>query len=215
MAVTEPAARDADHARADGGDRAVFIDKDGTLIDDVPYNVDPAEVTLTPGAGHALAILKAAGFRLLVVSNQPGIAYGRFAMSALHAVEDRIQELLAASRVAIEAFYYCPHAPFEQCRCRKPAPGLIRSAAAERGIDVGRSWLVGDILDDVEAARRAGCRAALIANGNETEWLFTELRIPTIVAGSLPQAARAIVSAGRAAAKPQGSRHAGALVGRH
>jgi D-glycero-D-manno-heptose 1,7-bisphosphate phosphatase len=215
MAVTDPVTRAVGRASEEQGERAVFIDKDGTLIDDVPYNVDPAHVTLTPGAGHALALLAAAGFRLVVVSNQPGIAYGRFAMSALRAVEDRIQELVATSGVSIEAFYYCPHAPFEQCRCRKPAPGLIREAAAQRGIGVGRSWLIGDILDDIEAGRRAGCKTALIANGNETEWLFSDLRIPTIVAGSLPQAANAILAT-RTAAEPPGSRrHAGELVGRH
>jgi D-glycero-D-manno-heptose 1,7-bisphosphate phosphatase len=213
MAVTEPIGGPGRASRA-RGDRAVFIDKDGTLIDDVPYNVDPRFVRLALGAGTALALLKAAGFRFVVVSNQPGIAYGRFGASALGAVEDRILELLAPYGVAIEAFYYCPHARVERCGCRKPSPGLIGAAAADRGIDVARSWLIGDILDDVEAGRRAGCRAALIANGNETEWFLSELRMPTIVADSLPLAARAIVAAQRTAAElPRSRRHASALVG--
>jgi len=214
MAMTAPTANEL-KLDEPAGERAVFIDKDGTLIDDVPYNVDPLLVSLTLGAGPALALLNAVGFRLVVVSNQPGIAYGRFGPSALGNVEERIQELLAPYGVAIEGFYYCPHARFEGCGCRKPSPGLIRAAALERGIDVAASWLVGDILDDVEAGRRAGCRTALIANGNETEWFFSDLRMPTIVADSLSRAARAIVSTRHTAADTPGSRrHAGALVGR-
>jgi D-glycero-D-manno-heptose 1,7-bisphosphate phosphatase len=214
MAVAHAASGPVARGTAAAGERAVFVDKDGTLITDVPYNVDPLFVSLTFGAGTALARLSAAGFRPIVVSNQPGIAYGRFGPHALLAVEERIQELLAPYGVAIEAFYYCPHAGSERCGCRKPAPGLIDAAASDRGIDLTRSWLVGDILDDVEAGRRAGCRTALIANGNETEWCLSELRTPTIVADSLPQAARAILAAQRTYAERHGRpRDAGALVG--
>ena len=174
--------------------RAVFLDKDGTLIENVPYNVDPALVQLAPGAPQALARLSMAGFRLIVVSNQSGIGDGRFAAAALLAVERRIQALLAPA-AAIDAFYYCPHSRSAGCGCRKPSPGLLLRAAAEHGIDLGRSWLVGDILDDVEAGRRAGCRAALIANGNETEWQLGPFRTPHRVARSLESAANAIVAA--------------------
>ena len=174
--------------------RAVFLDKDGTLIDDVPYNVDPALVALAPGAGRALRSLAQRGFRLVVVSNQSGVADGRFAEHELRAVEQRIAELLAPSGVAIDAFYYCVHSAAANCSCRKPRPGLLRRAAAELGITLAQSWLVGDILDDVEASHGAGCRAALIVNGNETEWRWGAQRVPDIAAPSLEQAVSAIVA---------------------
>jgi histidinol-phosphate phosphatase family protein len=182
--------------------RAVFLDKDGTLIHDVPYNVDPDRIALTPGAIEGLRLLRAVGFQLIVVSNQSGVARGYFAEEALDAVEARLRALLAAGGVLLDGFYYCPHHPqgtvpghAVACACRKPAPGLILRAAAEHQLDAGHSWMVGDILDDVECGRRAGCRTVLIANGNETEWRCTPLRRPHYVAADLEQAARAILAA--------------------
>jgi histidinol-phosphate phosphatase family protein len=192
--------------------RAVFLDKDGTLIDDVPYNADPHRVSLTRGAGAALRALKAHGYLLVVVSNQPGVALGRFQLQALAAVERRIQELLAPSSVEIDGFYYCPHLPQAanvrfavRCLCRKPQPGLLRQAAREWRIDLAQSWLVGDILDDVEAGNRAGCRTVLVDTGNETEWRLGAARQPHHLAGSLRQAAHWILTpAGRAPRDPEG-----------
>jgi histidinol-phosphate phosphatase family protein len=175
--------------------RAVFLDKDGTLLEDVPYNVNPKLVTLAPAAGPALRALAELGFRLVVVSNQSGVADGRFAEHALHAVERRIGELLAPYDVAIEAFYYCVHSAAAGCSCRKPRPGLLRRAAADLGLDLADSWLVGDILDDVEAGNRAGCRSALVVNGNETEWHYGELRVPDVAASSLELVAQEIAAA--------------------
>lgn len=192
--------------------RAVFLDKDGTLIDDVPYNVDPQLVTLARGAGGALHALKAHGYLLVVVSNQSGVALGRFALEALTGVERRIQELLAPSGVAIDAFYYCPHLPYTanvryavRCLCRKPQPGLLRRAASDLCVDLAQSWLVGDILDDIEAGNRGGCRTVLIDNGNETEWRLDDpCRRPRYLAGSLRQAARLILTPARTT--PHGTR---------
>jgi D-glycero-D-manno-heptose 1,7-bisphosphate phosphatase len=179
---------------------AVFLDKDGTLIDDVPFNVDPARVVLARGAGDALRALKMHGFLLIVVSNQSGVAMGRFSLQALAGVERRIQELLAPSGVAVDAFYYCPHLPQAanvryavRCLCRKPQPGLLRRAARDFGIDLARSWLVGDILDDVEAGNRAGCRTVLVDTGNETEWQLGAYRQPHHLALTLRHAASLIV----------------------
>jgi D-glycero-D-manno-heptose 1,7-bisphosphate phosphatase len=181
--------------------RAVFLDKDGTLIDDVPYNVDPERVRLAHGAGGALRELKAHGYSLIVVSNQAGVALGRFSLHALCRVERRIQELLRPSGVAIDAFYYCPHLPQAtnvryavRCLCRTPQPGLLRQAARDRQIDLAQSWLIGDILDDVEAGNRAGCRSVLIVNGNETEWRLGAHRQPHHLAHSLPHAVRQILA---------------------
>ena len=177
------------------GSRAVFLDKDGTLIENVPYNVDPALVALTPGAGQALEWFAERGFRLIVVSNQSGVADGWFAEHALRGVERRIAELLTPHGVAIEAFYYCVHSALAGCSCRKPRPGLLRRASAELGIELSASWLIGDILDDVEAGNRAECLTALVVNGNETKWRYGELRVPDVAAPSLEQVACKIVAA--------------------
>jgi len=185
---------------------AAFLDKDGTLIDDVPFNVDPALIRLAPGAEEGLPLLHRAGFRLIVVSNQSGVARGLFPESALVAVEARVRSLLGRLGVPLAGFSYCPHHPggavagyAHACDCRKPAPGMIVRAAREQGLDLGRSWLVGDILDDVEAGRRAGCRTVLIDNGNETEWVLTPGREPDHRAGDLAAAARIIVDHSRVA----------------
>jgi D-glycero-D-manno-heptose 1,7-bisphosphate phosphatase len=176
--------------------RAVFLDKDGTLIEDVPYNVDPDHIRLAPGASEGLPALHQAGYRLIVVSNQSGVARGYFPESALVAVEERLRDLLAGLGVPLAGFYYCPHHPAGQepayalaCTCRKPEPGLILRAATEHGIDLERSWLIGDILDDIEAGRRAGCTTILIDDGHETVWRLSRQRLPHHVARDLAHAA--------------------------
>lgn len=179
--------------------RAVFIDKDNTLVTDVPFNADPARVALMPGAGEGLRTLASAGYRLFVASNQSGVAYGYFGIDALAGLEARIGELLAAEGVSIDAYYWCPHHPDGSdprfavaCTCRKPEPGLLLRAAAEHGVELASSWVVGDILDDVDAGRRAGCRTVLVDNGGETEWLMAPSRTPHYVADDLAGAARYI-----------------------
>ncbi|USX29124.1 HAD family hydrolase [Oxalobacteraceae bacterium OTU3CINTB1] len=171
---------------------AVFLDKDGTLIDDVPYNVDPGRMTLAPGAVAGLRRLSCLGYRLLVVSNQPGVAQGRFDAGALEPVRQRLAQLLSEQGVRLEGFYYCPHAPDDGCACRKPLPGMLLTAAAEHQVDLAASWMIGDILDDVEAGARAGCRTILVDNGNETLWLRSPLRTPTWIASDLDAAAQLI-----------------------
>lgn len=180
---------------------AIFLDKDGTLVEDVPYNVDPDLIRLGRGAVDGLRMLHAAGYPLIVISNQSGVARGYFAETALGAVEAQLRELLGEAGVPLAGFYYCPHHPDGSvaryavvCDCRKPLPGLIVRAAGEHGVDLARSWFIGDILHDVEAAHRAGCRAVLLDNGHETEWELSPLRTPDVVAPDLAGAARAIVS---------------------
>jgi histidinol-phosphate phosphatase family protein len=187
---------------------AVFLDKDGTLVENLPFNVDPARMVLAPGAAPALRRLARLGYRLFVVSNQAGLALGRFDTAALHRAWRHLRALLADEGVRLDGFYYCPHHPegtvpalSTPCTCRKPAPGLLRRAAREHGIDLPSSWMVGDILDDVEAGRRAGCRTVLLDVGNETEWLRSRWRRPDIVAGGLFEGADAIPPPGLAAAR--------------
>lgn len=179
--------------------KAVFLDKDGTLIPDIPYNVDPEKITLVQGATDALKLLQSQGFLLIVISNQSGVAHGYFDESALNAVSEKLRSLLS-SDIPLHAFYFCPHHPdgiIQQyamdCQCRKPKPGLILQAAKDHDIDLSRSWMIGDILNDVEAGNRAGCKTILINNGNETEWILNEMRQPTATVNNLTMAADLIL----------------------
>jgi D,D-heptose 1,7-bisphosphate phosphatase len=179
---------------------AVFLDKDGTVIVDVPYNVDPGLMRLTDGAAEGLRALHAAGYPLIVVSNQSGVAHGHFEEAALGPVEARLRDLLGGAGVPLTGFYYCPHHPqgaveryAVACRCRKPAPGLVERAAREHHIDLARSWLIGDILNDVEAGKRSGCRTVLVDVGNETEWVLAPERTPDLRAATVAEAARLIL----------------------
>ncbi len=179
---------------------AVFLDKDGTLLDDVPYNVDPTLMRFAAGAPEALSLLDAHGFALFVVSNQSGVALGRFPYEALADMESHLREMFATSGVRLRGAFWCPHHPdgvvaryAVPCTCRKPAPGLILRAAREHAIDLRKSWFIGDILDDVEAGARAGCRTILLDNGHETEWRDGPLRRPTLSTPDLYRAALAIV----------------------
>lgn len=179
--------------------RAIFLDKDGTLVENVPFNVNPALIQLTWQAGQALQIFKSLGYRLIVVSNQSGIAKGLFTENALKPVENRLAERLIQYGVTLDGFYYCPHSPDGvvsryaiSCTCRKPMPGMLLRAAKEHGIDLEQSWMIGDILHDVEAGRRAGCNTVLIDNGNETEWKLSPLRTPDLKVADLFQAATLI-----------------------
>lgn len=182
---------------------AVFIDKDGTLVHDVPYNVDPRRVVLVDGSGPALARLQAAGFALILVSNQPGVALGRFGEAELDGVWDELRRQLGAYGVRLAGIYYCPHHPAGSrpgyalvCGCRKPRPGLLQRAAREHRIDLARSWMVGDILDDVEAGHAAGCRTVLLDVGSETEWRDGPLRRPDFVVKGFPEAVEGILRVG-------------------
>jgi histidinol-phosphate phosphatase family protein len=201
-------------------DAAVLFDKDGTLLDDVPYNIDPALMRFAPGAAEALAILAAHGFRLFVVSNQSGVALGRFPYDALAPMEAHLRRMFDDCGVMLEGAYWCPHHPDGvdarfafSCQCRKPAPGLLLRAASEHAIDLAASWFVGDILDDIEAGTRAGCRTVLIDNGNETLWEPGPFRIPTLREPDLLRAALAIIREHDAARTPQGAVAQAALAG--
>jgi histidinol-phosphate phosphatase family protein len=138
---------------------AVLFDRDGTLVKDVPYNGDPDRVELVAGAREALARLRAAGVPTGMVSNQSGVARGLLSEDDVRAVNARVEQLLGAPLGPVA---YCPHGPDEGCDCRKPAPGLIRRAAAELGVDPARCVVIGDIGADVDAARAAGARGILV-----------------------------------------------------
>lgn len=180
--------------------KAIFLDKDGTLVEDVPYNVDPGKLRLTPHAIEGLLMLQSQGYRLIVVTNQSGLARRLFDRAALNRVHAKLSALLLEGGVRIDDYFVCPHAPVptpllsQGCLCRKPAPGLLRQAAKVHRIELADSWMIGDILNDVEAGHRAGCRSVLLDTGNETEWRLSPLRMPDVRAAHLLEAAEAIVS---------------------
>jgi D-glycero-D-manno-heptose 1,7-bisphosphate phosphatase len=183
------------------GRKAIFIDKDGTLIVDVPYNIDPEKIRLTDNCITGLLKLQQRGYLLLIVSNQSGVARGYFEEGELAKVEQRIMEMLIKETILLNGFYYCPHHPEGtskeyaiECDCRKPQPGMLIKAAEELGIDLNSSWMIGDILNDVEAGKRAGCRSILIDNGNETEWLLNNWRVPAARVKNIDQAADFILN---------------------
>jgi len=177
--------------------RAVFIDRDDTLIANDGDLGDPTRVVLLDGAGAAVALLRRAGFRTVVVTNQGGVARGRYDECAVHAVHRRIEALLsvdARSSPAIDLYLFCPFHPegsVDRYRrehfWRKPSPGMLHAAAAALALDLGRSWLVGDAERDVEAGLAAGCRTVRIGGGEPTR---AELRC-----ADLRTAAAAILAA--------------------
>jgi D-glycero-D-manno-heptose 1,7-bisphosphate phosphatase len=184
--------------------RAVFLDKDGTLVENVPYNVDPARVRLLPGVLAGLRMLSRAGFALVVVSNQPGVALGRFPVAALDRLARCLDELMRGAGVSILDYRWCTHHPDGSesahaiaCTCRKPQPGLLLDAAQRHDLDLAESWIIGDILDDVEAGRRAGCRGVLVDGGGETQWRPGPLRVPEAIVPRFDQAAEFVLRAVR------------------
>lgn len=169
--------------------RAVFLDKDGTLVENVPYNVDIGCIQFQEGVLPGLRRLQGAGFCLVIVSNQAGVGLGRFSKEAFESFRSAFKALLTSQGIVVSGFYSCFHHPKAIlpewraiCPCRKPAPGLLLEAAKDLGLELEESWMVGDILDDIEAGRRAGCQTALLDVGNETEWRGGEMRLPDIVA---------------------------------
>ncbi|MFF5232177.1 HAD-IIIA family hydrolase [Dactylosporangium sp. NPDC000521] len=183
--MTAVAPRPAEAAPASRGARlfdAVLFDRDGTLIHDVPYNGDPALVRPVDGAREALDRLRAAGLRLGVVTNQSGVARGRFGPAGLAAVNARVEELLGP----FETWQVCPHAEDAGCRCRKPAPGMVIAAAAALGTTPDRCVVVGDIGRDVAAAEAAGATAVLVPT---RETLLSEVASAPAVVNTLGEAA--------------------------
>lgn len=178
--------------------RAVFLDRDGTLVEEVPYLHDPELVRLVPGAPAALRALAAAGFALVVVTNQAGVARGYYGEDAVARVHRRLRELLAAGGVALDGVWYCPHHPdgavarlARPCRCRKPGPGMLEAAAAELDLDLAASYLVGNHLTDVGAACAAGVVPLFLITGQAAGQSAPD-GVPEF--GSLVEAAEAILA---------------------
>ena len=136
-----------------------------------PYLCEPSKVALFSGAAEGLQAFRNAGYRLIVVSNQSGLGRGYFSREQLSAVTNRMVELLAVGGVVLDAIYYCPHTPDENCNCRKPRTGLIEAACRDFAIDLAKSWMVGDKAADIELAKNAHLRAAQFLPKEESQLL--------------------------------------------
>lgn len=150
-----------------GGRPAVFLDRDGTVVEERDYLADPDDVALVPGAARAIVRLREAGYAVVVVTNQSGIARGLYSEADYRAVAARVSELLAAEGATLTGTYYCPHHPdlTGPCDCRKPGTGMYRRAAADLGLDLSRSVYVGDKVTDVEPGLALGGRSLLVRTG--------------------------------------------------
>lgn len=179
---------------------AVFLDKDGTILENVPYNVDPAKMRFSDKTPDGLRLLTQAGYRLFVISNQSGVARGLFPEEALLTVREQLEVMLRTEGIPLDDFYYCPHHPHgtvkaysRNCFCRKPNPGLLLRAAREHHLDLASSWFIGDTLDDMECGRKALCSTVLIDNGNETERQPELFRSPHFTASNLLEAGQIVL----------------------
>ena len=185
--------------------RAVFIDRDGTISEEVGYINHPSRYRVFPYAAEAVRTLNEAGWLALLVTNQAGVARGYFAEEMIGRVHAILARELERGGARLDAVYYCPHhpsvgeAPYRAaCDCRKPRPGLIRRAAEDFDLDLAASWMVGDRHSDVVLARNAGVRAAFVLSGyGRGEWEYQRHawpHEPELVAENLLEAVRKIVS---------------------
>lgn len=168
----------------------VFIDRDGTLVEEVNFLSRVEDVRLFPFTAKAIRLLKDAGFQIIVVTNQSGIGRKLFDEVAMRAVHDAIQKQLDG---AIDAFYFCPHMPGEGCRCRKPGIGMIEDALSEHTIELSSSWMIGDKNIDVETGKNAGIASALVLTGYGKEHARALDWEPQIVAENLLTAVQEIL----------------------
>ncbi len=176
----------------------VFLDRDGTLNIDSGYLKSPDDLTVLPGVGAALAKLKQAGARLIVVTNQSGVGRGYFTSKDLEAIHSKLRLVLAEDGVTLDGLYFCPHHPDDRCNCRKPARGMVDRALAELHVDLSRAYVVGDSARDVELARQVGAKGLLVMTGPSGAEALADLTArdlsPDHVADDLSQAVEWIIA---------------------
>lgn len=182
-------------------DRAAFLDRDGTIIEDAEYLADPDRIVFVPGAFEGLRMLRDSGYRLVVITNQSGIARGLYSIDQYRAVEARMEQMLAEQGITLDGVYFCPHHPdfTGPCECRKPGLGMYEQAARNLNLDLARSVYIGDRTRDVEPAIALGGQGILVRTGmGESE----VARVPrgVDIAPDLLAAARLI--AGKRSAAP-------------
>jgi len=174
--------------------KTIFLDRDGTLIEEVNFLSRLDELKLFPFTYSAIDLLKSAGFQLIVITNQSGIARGIYAEDAMHSIHEQIQIELDH---AIAAFYFCPHLPDAGCDCRKPGLQMIQNADDEFGVDFSDSWVVGDKALDMETGFAGSMSTALVRTGYGAEHENLLIQKPEIIADNILEAAKEIVARGK------------------
>lgn len=186
--------------------KAVFLDRDGTVTEEVGYLLDPGMMRLIPGVGDAIRRLNAAGFKVVLVTNQSGVARGYFPESLVHEAHGLLVRMLSAYGAVLDGIYYCPHHPTAGgskytlvCNCRKPETGLIERAAKDLSIDLRQSYMIGDKWSDIETGQRAGMKSILVKTGfapdDPGNTRPAHVKEPDFIAHDLSDAAGWILSA--------------------
>jgi D-glycero-D-manno-heptose 1,7-bisphosphate phosphatase len=178
----------------DASQRAVFLDRDGTIMEDSNYVGDVERVVLIPGAAAALLQLQEAGYRLFVVTNQSGVGRGYFTRESVEAIHAHLDEHFASAGVRFDRYYVCPHHPEDNCDCRKPKPKFLLDAALEYGLDLSRCFMIGDRASDIQAGINAGTRTILVLTGAGRDTLAKQEVRPDFVAEGIQAAATWILT---------------------
>ena len=171
--------------------RAVFLDRDGTIAKDVYYCSRPEDFELFPDTARAIKLLNTRGYKVIVVTNQSGVARGYFTKDVLEQIHSKMLCQLTELGARIDGIYYCPHHPDDNCKCRKPEPQMILRAAGDHDIDIKRSFIVGDKSQDIQLGHNVGCRTVLIPP--EVRENESKMPLPDYVAPDLYQAALWII----------------------
>jgi len=186
--------------------KAVFLDRDGTICEEVGYMDSIEQMKLIPRSGEAVRMLNQQGFKVVVITNQAGVARGLFPESRLEELHAEMGRQLKAEGARVDAIYYCPHHPTEgtppyrqECECRKPAIGLLRRAAADLNLNLPSSYMIGDHFSDVECGQRAGAQTVLLLTGHGQETLekrATWTKLPSYIAADLYEAVQWVLERG-------------------
>lgn len=181
-------------------ERAIFLDRDGTLITEQDYLSDPEKIELYPDTVSALRAAREKGYLLFVVSNQSGVARGLMTEDDVQAVNDRLIEILKGAKIELDGIYYCPHhLDFTgPCACRKPGRGMVDQALENHDIDLARSWVIGDSKCDIDLAFNIGAGSVMVTTGYGPEQLklFTDRRQPDHVSSGIKEAVEWIIRNG-------------------
>ncbi len=169
---------------------AVFIDRDGTLIEEVNFLSRVEDLKIFPFTQKALEMLQNRGFRVIVVTNQSGIGRNIYDEAAMNAIHEQMQRELPE---LIDAFYHCPHLPRDGCSCRKPSPGMIETACADLGVELSGSWMIGDKKIDAETGYNAGIRTAMVRTGYGRSHESVLTQMPDVIADDLLEAVEKIL----------------------
>jgi D-glycero-D-manno-heptose 1,7-bisphosphate phosphatase len=178
--------------------RAVFLDRDGTLNEDPGYFHEAEKLVVFPEVPRALSLLSESGFLLIVVTNQGAIGQGLYPQEDMERVHQALQNYLFPFRVQINDFFFCPHVAEDECECRKPRPGMLYAAREKYDLDLNASFLIGDKISDLEAGKAGGCTTVLVLTGHgqeEQEKMHAlKLNVADLVVDDMLQAAQAILN---------------------